>query len=479
MLTILFSFPKKQNGLRDGKIASLYAFLLTASLLACAGVGEIEVSSKPQGAEVYLDDSLTGLITNCTLTEVPSGTHTVKVVFGEKKYSEDVDVKNGEKSTVSTQFAEEYDLLWKYDASSAIRNCPAIADDGTIVFSTEEGLVNALSPTGSLKWQKSLGNELASAPTIDPDNNIYVSSNTQVLICLDLEGNVLWQYTDSMPGGRVRASAALDENGTIYVVSDTLVPANFMDTLYPYDCLYAFKKDGTLVKRYDRIAIDMCSSPALSEGILYISDRGNGTQGEVRAVTTDGVVKWRRKYYGAFYASLAIGSNGNIYSGIYTTVYPKLYSISPEGNETWSLLLTTTSCSSPAIGPDGTIYLNTDNGYVNAVDPSSGTFKWSYLHSGAGFIESSPAIGSDGTVYAASSGSDGKFYLLALDPQGSLLWSYEVPQTVPYLTISPDGILYCPSGKSLYAFYVGQGLADSPWPKFQHDAKNTGRYGAQ
>lgn len=474
-----FFFPiRRCSGSNISKTISFSVLLYCASFLVCAGVGEIEVTSKPQGAEVYLDDSLTGLTTNCLLTEVPSGNHTVKVVFGVNQYSEDVEVTRDQKTLVEASIAEVNELLWKYDGTGWIGSCPAIGDDGTVYFTSEDGTITALNPRGSLKWQKTIGSELPSAPTLGPDGNVYVSSNTQILICFDIDGNMLWQYRDSMPGGHVRASAAIADDGTIYVLTDTLVYRSYPDSVRPDNRLYAFKSDGTLISYFDGIAIGRCTSPALSSGVLYTGDQGFRGYGGIIAVTTTGVVKWRKKYYGSFFASPAIGSDGTVYIGFSTTVNPAFLALDPEGDVLWRLDLTMVAGTSPVIGPDGTIYFNTENGYVYAVNPS-GSIKWTYLHSGAGSIESSPVVGADGTVYAATCGSDGKNYVLALTPQGSLSWSYEVDQPVPYLTISPEGILYCPSGKSIYAFYIGQALSDSPWPKFQHDIKNTGRYGAE
>ena len=56
-----------------------------------------------------------------------------------------------------------------------------------------------------------------------------------------------------------------------------------------------------------------------------------------------------------------------------------------------------------------------------------------------GYVSSCPAIGADGTVYVGS--DDGKVYALCSSSVG--------------------------------------GLARSPWPKFRHDAQNTGRWTGQ
>src|SRR5512133_734503 len=82
-----------------------------------------------------------------------------------------------------------------------------------------------------------------------------------------------------------------------------------------------------------------------------------------------------------------------------------------------------------------------------------------------GWIQSSPAIGTDGTIYNA------------INPYGILRWSYFARSEIlssPTIGIdgtiyvgSADGILYGISSSSL-------GLAESPWPKFQHDVRNNG-----
>jgi len=132
--------------------------------------------------------------------------------------------------------------------------------------------------------------------------------------------------------------------------------------------------------------------------------------------------------------------------------------------------------SSPAIDSDGTIYVGSVwgwNNYLYAVNPD-GSLKWRYKTGDC--VRSSPAIGSDGTVYVGSWDD----YLYALNPDGSLKWKY---QTGDWVLSSPalgsDGTVYVGSNDNyLYAITSDSyGLADSPWPKFHHDNKNTGRVG--
>jgi outer membrane protein assembly factor BamB len=90
-------------------------------------------------------------------------------------------------------------------------------------------------------------------------------------------------------------------------------------------------------------------------------------------------------------------------------------------------------------------------------------------------VFSSPAIGSDGTIYVGS--CDNKLY--AIKPDGTLKWSFPTGYWVfSSPAIGSDGTIYVGSydGK-LYAIYGSGTLANTPWPKFHHDLKNTGRVG--
>ncbi|MBM3322463.1 PQQ-like beta-propeller repeat protein [candidate division WOR-3 bacterium] len=82
-------------------------------------------------------------------------------------------------------------------------------------------------------------------------------------------------------------------------------------------------------------------------------------------------------------------------------------------------------------------------------------------------------LGADGAIFAGS--IDGYFY--CLNPDGTLRWRYQLESTVESSpAIAPDSTIYfCANDGYLYALKGTQPIADSPWPKFHHDLKNTGR----
>ncbi|MDP7011565.1 MAG: PQQ-binding-like beta-propeller repeat protein [Verrucomicrobiota bacterium] len=70
--------------------------------------------------------------------------------------------------------------------------------------------------------------------------------------------------------------------------------------------------------------------------------------------------------------------------------------------------------SSPAIGPDGTVYVGSIDKKLYAINGKSGVKLWEFET--GGYVQSSPAIGSDGTVYVGS--HDKKLYAIKTDSKG-------------------------------------------------------------
>lgn len=96
--------------------------------------------------------------------------------------------------------------------------------------------------------------------------------------------------------------------------------------------------------------------------------------------------------------------------------------------------------ASPVLAADGTIYIGSADGYLNALYPD-GSLKWQFPTGQS--IDGAPAIGSDGTIYVGSEDDN----LYALNPDGSLKWLYSTGGSIessPVLTVS--------NGKSIIYF---------------------------
>jgi outer membrane protein assembly factor BamB len=345
--------------------------------------------------------------------------------------------------------------LWRYKLTaiegSSFISSPAFGPDGRIYVGSPDSALYAINTDSTLRWRYPTGNVIRSSPSIAPDGTIYVGSYDKVLYAINPDGTTRWSYAT---GGSVHASPAVGADGTIYVAS--------LD-----HWLYAFSPEGsfnwhTLANRAAR------SSPAVGvDGTICV-----GTDdGYICAANPAGNVKWEYKTDGIIHSSPSFGADGTIYCG---SDDGYLYALSADGSLQWKFVTDSVVQGSASIASDGTIYFGSDDGHLYALNPD-GSLKWKYLTGGG--VSASPTIASDGTIYFGS--ADNSVY--ALNPVGTAKWQFEsngAIQSSP--TIGPDGKVYFTSRDGyLYALKGTSPLAGSPWPKFHHDLRNTGRAGGK
>ena len=173
-----------------------------------------------------------------------------------------------------------------------------------------------------------------------------------------------------------------------------------------------------------------------------------------------GTKLWEITLNGQAHASPALGPDGTIYVActVGTSAGGYLEAISPEGGTNW--MRTTGAAvdlSSPCIGSDGTIYVGTAKGQLLAKSPD-GQEKWIF-RTGESWPVSSPALGVDGMIYIRAYGMRYD-RLYSVSPEGGTNWivvlsltSGENPSQMSSPTIGADGTIYVTSGRSmLFAF---------------------------
>ena len=350
--------------------------------------------------------------------------------------------------------------IWRFPIAAghvtSLYSSPAIGPDGTIYVGSHDSALYAVNPNGTLKWRYLTQGTVRSSPAVAADGTVYFGSDDNYLYALNPDGGtVKWSYLTS---GDVQTAPAIAVDGTVYVGSND-------------NRLYALDPNGTLKWTF-ATGGRVTSSPAIAaDGTIYLGSHDHCFY----AVNPDGTQKWRLDLTGHVnYASPAIGSDGTIYCGSnLNRLTENFYALSPDGTRRWSYTAGRNVLSSPAVASDGTIYIGTDRSNILALNPD-GSLKWSY-QAGDDIVYSSPAIGSDGTVYVGSEDN----FLYALNPDGTLKLRYETGGDVRSApTIGPDGTIYFTSNDGyLYALKGTGTLADAPWPKFHHDARNTGRVG--
>jgi len=140
-------------------------------------------------------------------------------------------------------------------------------------------------------------------------------------------------------------------------------------------------------------------------------------------------------------SSPAVGPDGTLYFGGQAPEN-RLFALNPDGTPKWTFPTnpgTASFNSSPAIGPDGTIYIGCNNSFLYAINPN-GTQKWFY--DSGGQIFSSPAVGPDGTVYFTTV-DDLKLYALTPGASSAIpKWIRTTGNTMySSPSIGPDGTI--------------------------------------
>lgn len=168
--------------------------------------------------------------------------------------------------------------------------------------------------------------------------------------------------------------------------------------------------------------------------------------------------------YNSSQSTPAIAPDGTLYVGAFDG---QIYALTPDGKAKWRFQAGREIKSSPAIAEDGTIYFGSRDRSLYALTPA-GTLRWKFA-AGA-WVDSSPAIATDGTIYFGS--WDKNFY--ALKPDGALKWKLATGGIVDSSpAIAADGTIYFgshdkkfyaanPDGTVRWTFLTGAEITASP-----------------
>jgi outer membrane protein assembly factor BamB len=193
--------------------------------------------------------------------------------------------------------------------------------------------------------------------------------------------------------------------------------------------------------------------------LIAIDGVSSGDIGEFTLTLDDS--QWQYTTGDAVTCSPSVGPDGTVYVGSNDN---SIYALGPGGAVKWSYAgQSIFDTSAAAVGPDGTVYAGNYDGNVYALNPA-GTVKWTYSMPGAAgsgtgnSITSSPALASDGTLYVH--GSDGNLY--AITSGGTLKWTaVQTGESYAAPTIAPDGTIYI--GNDTGTFYAFKPDGTQKW----------------
>jgi outer membrane protein assembly factor BamB len=301
------------------------------------------------------------------------------------------------------------------------------------------------------------GGVVYSSPAITDDGTLVFGSHDKSVYAVDGGGNVKWRHPT---GDLVWGAPALGPGGVVYAGSDD-------DHVYAFDVAdgnvrWTFTAGPCRVSTGvgpEGARCDVDGVTVAADGTIYASADG------LYALGSDGKLKWKFAPGVTHCAATpAVGPDGTVYVGCYDDA---LYALGPDGQKRWDFRAGDDVDSSPSVTADGIVYFGSDDHKLYALGPG-GALRWAVTTGGP--IRSSPAVAADGTVYVGS--FDGALY--AVRPGGIVAWSFRTADRIVsspvvdaagnILVGSEDDRLYAisPDGKLLWSVLLDGDVDATP-----------------
>ncbi|MFN3407388.1 MAG: PQQ-binding-like beta-propeller repeat protein [Limisphaerales bacterium] len=333
-------------------------------------------------------------------------------------------------------------LAWELNLGAESDSSPAVGPDGRLYFGMFNGQFWCVNSRGEREWRFSTGMEIWSSPAVDTNGVIYFGCRDRHLYALTPSGRRKWRFKT---GGWVDASPAIGTDGTIYFGS--------WDTNF-----YAVSPEGKELWRRPTGGPIVSSAAIARDGTIFFGSH----DGLLRALTPLGEEFWSFRTGGPILSSPALDEAGRVY---FTSVDGFFYVVDVEGRLVWKTRTGSAGVGSPVLDGAGRIFvgLNTN---LWALSPG-GERLWS---AGGQEIRATPLLTADGVVLMP-------FYqgqMQGCPPDRAWSWAAGIPYDAAASPTLANGHLYVLAGRMLRAYEWPAGLANTPWPKFRGNARNTG-----
>jgi outer membrane protein assembly factor BamB len=320
---------------------------------------------------------------------------------------------------------------WEFRTSKAIpmahydvsESSPAIADDGTIYVGGDHGLF-AINPDGTERWLYEPPGPVTVSPVIGDDGTIWISSLGE-LNRVDPDG-----HGTPLVRSDYAKQVGIGFDGTVYIgTQQGLVEFGSPDRSNRMPLRgehFAFTSDGRIYITDGPRPLELFLANDKDRGSLWVSG-GDYTWPTDPAIAADGTIyitaatqlEAFAENGGGLWsvpadlpASPSIASDGTVYFGSRDN---RLYAVNPDGSLKWMFTTRRTIESTPAISKAGFIYFGNEDDKLYSLD-ANGNERWEFATQGTVY---SPTIAPDGTIYVQS--ADGKLYAIQdSEPNGGL-----------------------------------------------------------
>ena len=363
---------------------------------------------------------------------------------------------------------------------------PALGRDGTVFLLVgtgygpdHPGVLVALSPDGGVRWTLPLLQvEGSTGPVVLPSDDVLLASVIVYLIA---------------PTGAIQWDTLVAPPPPCPPCDELPVIPSFLSGAGTTDLFVAAA--GKRVLAFSLASRTLRWASQESQRVSWLVPPTITSGGDVLAKLTDDTLF---QFAGAdgqivkFFldpdtgVDLRVFGRGSVPLGsrYYLPTQGRLAALDTTGPLLWLTEDTGNGVTEPAVGPDGTLFIQNRLWGIQALNPD-GTTKWFRRTPNAnmGWREQprwswhgGPALAEGGIVYAA-----GQVGFFALDVAGGFLWEFVADSAgaaqafVGSPVIAPDGTVYTYTATHVYAFWASAPPEpNSPWPMWRHDAQRTG-----
>lgn len=289
-------------------------------------------------------------------------------------------------------------FIWQYETVGEIWATAVELPNTNIVFGNFGKRLYCMNTAGEVVWDINAGGAISVPPVYDPGTGrILMAGLDSILYSITTGGSVQWSTNLNAPS-----------SGQLRVVGNSVILASYTGFVRSYQT-----SSGSLswqVKVCDNIA---------SSSVVVAPDGNTMYVGcfntYLYALNSGGVI-WSKETGKEIWGQPILGPDGAIYVGSNDGWF---YAQLPDGTDKWVTEIGGQLWGQPLMGQDGAIYLISTSKYVTKLDAIDGTILWE-TDTNQGLTYSGPVQGPDGTIYVATTGGR----IFALDPTtGKIKWN--------------------------------------------------------
>lgn len=242
---------------------------------------------------------------------------------------------------------------------------------GDLVFiSSLDRKLYALDSQGQRKWTFKTADLVLSSPATTIDGSVYIAAKNGLLYAVNRSGIRKQNWESPFDAvQKIDSSPKIDTSNTIYIPTKV---GKFLAINPNKTTKWVYRSNDTFQNSTPEFSTDFQT--------LYIGG-SNGTLHAIRTMDPlpSGMTrhKWRKPLCDKITASPAVGPDGTVYIGCWNG---KLLAVTPSGRLRWAFRTGHPILSTPRVGNNRTVYIGSDSKWFYAIKdtPSKGTCLWRF-----------------------------------------------------------------------------------------------------